>query len=86
MVLHRQQCCSHRELGGVQQQALDTAFIFIQLVYQRLWIRSLLLRDLEVHDVLGGVLEVAKLLLQTCISSCQMVKSGQPTGVLIPVV
>jgi hypothetical protein len=28
----------------------------------------LLLRDVEVHDVLGGILELAKLLLQTYIS------------------
>jgi hypothetical protein len=31
-----------------------------------------LLRDVEVHHILGGILEVAELLLQTCIANGQV--------------
>jgi hypothetical protein len=57
---------SCRKAGGVQQQDLDATFSLVQLVDQRLGFGSFLLRDVNVHDVLGSVLQLAQLLLRTC--------------------
>jgi hypothetical protein len=62
---------SRRKVGGVQEQALDATFSLIQPVDQRLGFDSFLLRDIKVRDVLGIVLELAQLLLQTCFSRKQ---------------
>jgi hypothetical protein len=64
-------------ISGVQQQALNAAFSFFQPIDQQLWLGPLLLQDIEVHDVLGSVLELAKLLLQTRISSKQTQKHAR---------
>jgi hypothetical protein len=56
------------KVGSVQEQALDATFSLVQPVDQRLGFSSFLLRDVKVHDVLGNVLELAQLLIKTCIS------------------
>jgi hypothetical protein len=68
VVLNHRQHRIRVKVGGVYEQALDAAFSFILLVDQRLWLDPFLLRDVEVHDVLGGIFELTKLLLQTYIS------------------
>jgi hypothetical protein len=68
VVLNRRQRRSRRKIGGIQEQALDATFSFAEPVDKRLWLGPLLLRDVKVHDVLCDILELAKLLLQTCIS------------------
>jgi hypothetical protein len=67
VVLHSRQSCSRSKVGSVQEQALDATFIFVKLVDQRLGISPLLLWDVEVHDILGGIFELTELLFETYI-------------------
>jgi hypothetical protein len=53
-------------------------FSLIQPVDQRLGFSTFLLRDVKVHDVLGSVLELAQLLLKTCISRKQNLNHDLP--------
>jgi hypothetical protein len=46
----------------IPQQALDPTLGLIQPVDQLFWPCPLLLRDVEVHHILGDIFEVAKLL------------------------
>jgi hypothetical protein len=47
---------------------LHATFCLVKPVNQRLGLGPFLLRDVEVHDVLGDVFELAQLLLKTCIT------------------
>jgi hypothetical protein len=81
MVLNRRQRRSRYKFGSVQEQALDATFSFVELVNQRLWLGPLLLRNVEVYDILGDIFELAKLLLQTRISNKQLQKHAhRPTA------
>jgi hypothetical protein len=72
VVLNRRQRRSCRKVGGIQEQDLDATFSFVEPINQWLWLSPLLLRNAEVLDVLGGIFELAELLLQTCISNKQL--------------
>jgi hypothetical protein len=63
VVLDRQQRLSHRKVGGIQKQALDATFSFVNLVDQQLRLNPFFMWDVEVHDILGGIFELAQLLL-----------------------
>jgi hypothetical protein len=78
VVLDSLQRCSCRKVGVVQEQALDATFSLVKPVDQRLGFSSLLLRDVEVHDILGGVFELAQFLLKTCITIKQLQKHVGP--------
>jgi hypothetical protein len=55
----------------------DATISFVMPVDQELGFNPLLLKDVEVHDILGGVFELAQLLLETCIKNKQIQKPIQ---------
>jgi hypothetical protein len=69
MVLDDGQRRGRCKIGGVQEQALDATFSLVKPVDQQLGFGPFLLRDVEVHDVLGDVFELAQLFLKTCIAN-----------------
>jgi hypothetical protein len=81
MVLDGGQHRDRRKVGGVQEQALDATFSLVQPVDQRLGFVSLLLGDVQVHDILGSVLQLAQLLFKTCISRQWNQSRDQPQHV-----
>jgi hypothetical protein len=66
---------------GVQEQALDATFSLVKPVDRWLGFSPFLPRDVEVHDILGGVFELAQLFLKTCITSKQNQQHVQPRHV-----
>jgi hypothetical protein len=49
----------------------------VKPVDQQLGFSPLLLRDVEVHDLLGGVFDLTQVLLKTCIANKQIEKHVQ---------
>jgi hypothetical protein len=78
VVLDNRQRRGRREIGGVQEQALNPTFCLVKLVIQRLGLDPFLPRDVEVHDILGGVFELAQLFFKTYITSKQYQQHAQP--------
>jgi hypothetical protein len=61
--------------------ALDATFSLVKPVNQRLGFDPFLLRDVEVHDVLDGVFELAQLFLKTYTANKQNQQHIQPRHV-----
>jgi hypothetical protein len=79
MVLH---CGQHRgcgKLAGVQQKGLHPAISFVEAMLQLPWLRTLLLQDVDVHQVLSGLFKVDELFLQTCANKKWIAYTLRPT-------